>query len=137
MPYLAIKHTHILLAVVTLLVFIVRGVMLMRRSPSVNAKLFRVLPHVLYTLLILAGATLATLSGQWGQTWIWLKLALLVVFVGLGVVVFRTGGTLPLSRRASIWGMALLIYIMIFAVAAHHHARMAIPAAAADAPKGV
>ena len=122
MPYLAIKHLHVTLALLTLALYTLRGIWMLRGSPLAQATWVRILPHLLYTALVVAGATLATLSGQWGATWIWLKLALLIAFIGLGVLSFSRKSQLPAARRMSVWGMGLVLYIMIFAVAAHHHA---------------
>ncbi len=134
MPYIAIKHLHLSLAGLALLLYVLRGVWLIIDSPRLNARWVRIAPHIVYTGLLLAGGTLATLSGQWMAGWIWTKLALLLVFVGLGVVAFRGTSRFPRSRRISIWGMGLLVYIMIFAVAAHHHAlsQAAAPVAGVD-----
>jgi uncharacterized membrane protein SirB2 len=134
MPYLLIKHLHLTLAALSLLFYALRGYWLIRASPSAESRWVRIFPHILYTALIGAGAALATLSGQWGQTWIWLKLCLLVAFVVLGVLAFSRRSTLPRARRISLWGMGLVLFIMIFAVAAHHHA---LTQAAVPTPLGV
>jgi uncharacterized membrane protein SirB2 len=122
MPYLAIKHLHVTLAALSVLLYTLRGIWMLRGSALAQITWVRILPHIVYTALILAGAILATLSGQWGATWIWLKLALLGAVIALGVLAFSRRSTLPASRRMSVWGMGLVLFIMIFAVAAHHHA---------------
>ena len=124
MPYIAIKHLHVSLAALSLLLYALRGYWLIRGSASAQSTWVRIAPHLVYTLLIAAGATLATLSGQWGQTWIWLKLVLLLAFIALGALAFGRRLDLPASRRISLWGMGLVLFIMIFAVAAHHHSLM-------------
>ncbi len=126
MSYLALKHLHLALAGLAGLVYVVRGVLMIARSPVLESRLMRVLPHVVYTLLLVAGVSLATWSGQWNAAWIWIKLALLVAFVVLGALAFKRNSTLSHSRRITVWGMGLLVFIMIGAVAAHHHARMQV-----------
>jgi uncharacterized membrane protein SirB2 len=132
MPYLAIKHFHVAIAGLALLFYLLRGVLMILDSPWLASKSMRVLPHVFYTLLVLAGAALATLSGQWGQGWIWLKLALLVAFVALGFFAFRPASTLARGRRIGLWGLGLLVLLAIFGVAGQHRASlMSAPAGAA------
>ncbi|MDE3009268.1 MAG: SirB2 family protein [Pseudomonadota bacterium] len=121
---LALKHLHMALAALSLLVYALRGVWMMRQSPIAGRRWVRVLPHVLYTLLIVAGAALATLTGQWGALWIWLKLALLAAFIAIGTIAFSPRNSLPRARRMSVWGMGLVLFLMVFAVAAYHHAVM-------------
>jgi len=135
MPYIAIKHLHVTFAALSLIIFIIRGVWLATDNQKLHSKFFRVLPHVAYTLLLLCGIVLATLSGQWDQGWVWTKIILLLVVVGFGVPAFKRDSTIPRSRRISLWGLGLLVFIMIFAVVAYHHAMIAPPppgAVAAD-----
>ena len=142
MPYLALKHLHVLFAVLSLVTYTLRGVWTFRQSPLATSRAMRILPHVVYTAVIALGAALATLSGQWGQSWVWLKLALLVAFVAIGAFALSPRSTLPRARRISLWGMGLVLFLMVFAVAAHHHALMSAgvppenmaPPAPGDAP---
>jgi uncharacterized membrane protein SirB2 len=127
MPYVAIKHLHVTFAALSLLIFIVRGIWLATDNARLHSKLFKVLPHVAYTLLVVCGIALASLSNQWDQAWIWIKIALLLVVVGFGVPAFKRDSTMPRSRRISLWGLGLLVFIMIFAVVAYHHALLAPP----------
>jgi uncharacterized membrane protein SirB2 len=136
MPYLALKHLHVAFAVLSLLVYTLRGVWTFRQSSLAATRWMRILPHVVYTGVIILGATLATITGQWGMSWVWLKLALLVAFVAIGAIALSPRNSLPRARRISLWGMGLVLFLMIFAVAAHHHALMTagVPPASMSAP---
>lgn len=138
MPYLAIKHLHVGVAILSLLAYTLRGIWMIRQSPLAEARWVRIVPHIAYTALVLLGATLATLGGQWGFAWIWLKLALLVVFAAVGAFAFSPRSPLAPARRMSVWGMGLVLFLMIFAVAAHHHALMSagVPPEAMQPPPG-
>lgn len=142
MPYIALKHLHVAFAVLSLLTYVLRGIWTFRGSPLAASRWMRILPHVVYTAVILLGATLATITGQWGMSWVWLKLVLLVAFVAVGAIALSPRNSWPRARRISLWGMGLVLFLMIFAVAAHHHALMAagVPppadAAAPDVPAG-
>jgi hypothetical protein len=140
MPYIAIKHLHLTFAVLSLLVFVIRGIWMTTNNPRLHQTLFRILPHILYTLVVICGIALATLSGQWDQGWVWTKIVLLLVVVGFGVPAFKRDSSIPKSRRISFWGLGLVVFIMIFAVVAYHHAQIsppppgAIPADPATSP---
>jgi uncharacterized membrane protein SirB2 len=127
MSYVAIKHLHVTFAALSLIIFIVRGLLLATDNKNLHSKLFRILPHIVYTLLVLCGVALVTLSGQWDQAWVWTKIVLLLVVVGFGVPAFKRDSTMPRSRRISLWGLGLVVFIMIFAVVAYHHAMIAPP----------
>ena len=129
--YPAIKSAHVGLAALSFLFYLWRGGMLLANSPNLDSAWARILPHIFYTLLIAAGATLATLGELWGQGWIWLKITLLVGFVVLGAIAFRRHSQLPRGRRAILWFVGLCLFGFIFAVAGYHHAQVNAPEAAA------
>ena len=129
--YPAIKSAHVGLAALSFLFYLLRGGMLLANSPKLESPWARILPHVFYTLLIAAGVTLATLGEMWGQTWIWIKITLLVGFVVLGAIAFRRNSQLPRGRRAILWFVGLCLFGFIFAVAGYHHAQVNAPDGAA------
>lgn len=115
--YVALKHVHLLLVALTGLIFVLRGVLLLNDSPRLDSKPLRILPHVIYTLLLVSGLALAHQVGM--QAWIWAKLGLLFAFVIIGVLVFKRART-PVGRLAGLV-LALLIYAYIGSVAMTHN----------------
>ncbi|MES1954205.1 SirB2 family protein [Salinisphaera hydrothermalis] len=78
----------------------------------------RVLPHLIDTLLLASGLTLAFLIHQYpflNSDWLTAKVIGLIVYIALGVAVFRT----PYNRagRAVIGLLALTVFVYIVGVA--------------------
>ncbi|KEZ76575.1 SirB2 family protein [Salinisphaera hydrothermalis] len=78
----------------------------------------RVLPHLIDTLLLASGLTLAFLIHQYpflNSDWLTAKVIGLIVYIALGVAVFRA----PYNRagRAVISLMALTVFVYIVSVA--------------------
>lgn len=115
--FAALKHFHLLMVALTGLIFLWRGVLLLNDSPRLNSKPLRILPHVIYTLLLVSGLALAHQVGM--QAWIWTKLILLFAFVVVGVLVFKRAQS-PAARLAGL-ALALLIYAYIGSVAMTHN----------------
>lgn len=114
--FVALKHVHLLTVALTGLIFLLRGVLLLNDSPRLASKPLRVLPHVIYTLLLISGLGLAHQVGM--QAWVWTKLVLLFVFIVVGVLVFKRAQS-SVGRLAGL-GLALLIYAYIGSVAMTH-----------------
>lgn len=100
MSYLALKHLHLTCAVLTALSFIARGLLLATRPQALNARFWRVAPHVNDTLLLAAGVGMAVIGGFNPLTTPWLatKLVLLLAYIGLGTLaVIKAGPLLQLN----------------------------------------
>lgn len=80
-------------------------------------RLLKVLPHIIDTLLLASGATLAVLIRQYPgvDPWLTAKLVGLVVYIGLGMVALRHGRT-P-AVRVTAWLAALCVFGYIVSVA--------------------
>lgn len=115
--YTFIKIIHMSFAMISVLGFLVRGILKINESPLVEKKLVRVLPHVIDTVLLLSAITLVIMSGQypWVAPWVSAKIVGLVVYIGLGVVVMRTAKTR--NARIAAFALALITAGYIFMVA--------------------
>ena len=110
-----LKLFHIALAYLTVIGFAVRGIWVLADSPLRQQKWVRIAPHVIDTLLLVAGVmlmlnlSLSPLSG-----WLAAKLLGLLVYIGFGVLTMRAG-----SRPLQLLGFAgaLLSVGYIFSVA--------------------
>ena len=93
--YTFIKILHMSLASISVLGFLLRGILKINESPIVDKKLVRVLPHVIDTFLLLTAIMLVAMSGlyPWVAPWVGAKIVGLLVYIGLGVVVMRTART--------------------------------------------
>lgn len=115
--FVVLKHVHLLLVALTGLIFLWRGMLLLNDSPRLNSKPLRILPHIIYTLLLISGLALAHQVGM--QVWVWTKLVMLFVFVAVGVLMFKCAQS-SAGRLAGL-ALALLIYAYIGSVAMTHN----------------
>ena len=110
MLYLGIKHLHITCVALSGLLFLYRGLLTFSGRPL--ARWLKIAPHIVDTLFLLAGISLAVMSHQYPgeQNWLTAKLVGLVIYIGLGTVALK-------RRKPAAWVAALLVYAWIIGVA--------------------
>ncbi|GGP27830.1 SirB2 family protein [Silvimonas amylolytica] len=115
--YLIIKQIHVTCVLLSGLLFLYRGVLMLTGSTHLRQIWLRVLPHLIDTVLLAAGVTLAVFSHQYPgqQTWLTAKLIGLVVYIGLGMIALKRGRTR--KTRAIAFVAALLVFAWIIGVA--------------------
>lgn len=116
--YTLIKIIHMSCAMISVLGFLVRGILKIKESPMVEKKLVKVLPHVIDTVLLASAIALVVMSGQypWVAPWVGAKIAGLVVYIALGVMTMRVAKTR--QTRIISFALALVTAAYIFMVAA-------------------
>ena len=116
--YTALKHLHILFAVVSVTGFIIRGILALMGSPLLRRPLLRRLPHINDTLLFAAGVALAVLTHQvpFVNAWITAKLAAVLVYIVLGFLALRNGLPAGLRLASGIGALAVVAYIVSVAL---------------------
>lgn len=112
-----LKWVHIACALLSFGGFFARGVLMIKSSLLLQARAVKVVPHVVDTVLLLSALILAS---QWGWAaltlpWILVKLAALLIYIGLGVLALHAGRTKTL--RVSAWVAAMMVFGYIVAVA--------------------
>jgi uncharacterized membrane protein SirB2 len=119
--YLQLRHVHITLAILSVSIFTLRGLLMLAQSRHVQSPWLKYPSYTVDTLLLTAAAMLMTVIHQYPfQTgWLTMKVALLVVYVGLGTVALKRGRT-P-GVRAAAFVAALLTVGLLFTVARAHH----------------
>lgn len=117
MSYLALRHLHMGLALLSVTLFVLRGGCALARINWRQWRVLHWLPHVIDTGLLAAGIGLAAWSHQYPlqQGWLTAKLCALVVYILLGRQALRPGISLT-SRLVFLIG-ALLSVAYIVAVA--------------------
>jgi len=117
MDYLALKITHVSCVAISYLLFVARGVLMMRASPSLRQTWLKVAPHVVDTLLLASAIALAVMSHQYplAQGWLTAKVAGLLIYIGLGTVALKRGKTRGV--RIAAWFAAQAVFFYIVAVA--------------------
>lgn len=115
--YYGIKHLHMILAVVSILGFALRGVWMMSGSSLLERRLVRVLPHVVDTLLLVTALVLAVMIAQYPfvSGWVTAKVVGLVIYIVLGMVALRRGRTKGI--RIAAFFAAIVVFVWIASVA--------------------
>lgn len=116
MDYTALKHSHAGLAYLTGLFFVVRFMLFYFAPKFRNNKLFKILPHIIDTLLLVFAIMLCFKISQYPLTDAWLtgKVAGLLAYIGFGVVAIKRA-----SWPAFI--LAMLSYAYILGAAKAHN----------------
>jgi uncharacterized membrane protein SirB2 len=114
--YVALLGAHMLLAVSSPVLFSVRAWRSIRGLEPARGWL-RVTPHVVDSLLLLAGIGLALIIGQYPfvDAWLTAKLLALIAYIGAGHLAVRRARSL--RGKLTAWLIALALVLYIFAVA--------------------
>lgn len=114
--YAILKHVHLIALVLSFAGFFIRGLLMMRGSPTARHRAFLIAPHIISTILIASGIALAvTLNlSPSTQPWLIAKMVALVIYIVLGVLTFKHP---KLAIRKILWLMALSVFAYIVSVA--------------------
>jgi len=117
MDFTVLKMIHVTTAVVSYALFFVRGIWMINGSPWLGKRWVRIVPHVNDTLLLVAAIWMTILIHQYPGTHAWLtvKVAGLLVYIGLGTVALKRGKTQ--RARIAAWLAAQAVFLYIVAVA--------------------
>lgn len=117
MGYLAVKHLHMSCAALSIFLFLLRGIWMLRDSPQGERPWVKGVPHLVDSVLLACAITMVVWSGQYPfvQPWLGAKVVALVLYIVLGVVALKPGR--PKAVRAAAFGAALLTVSYIVAVA--------------------
>ncbi len=113
-----IKIIHLTAVALTITGFVVRGILLFRDSPLMSTFWVKKLPHKIDTVLLLSGITLAWMTHQspLEQPWLATKLLALLLYIGLGLVVFRFAKTGSIQLAAWLAAMAVFGFMVSVAM---------------------
>jgi uncharacterized membrane protein SirB2 len=81
--YMMAKHIHLTAVALSILLFVFRFILIQVGSDVANKKVFKIVPHIAYTVLVLSAAWLCVILSQYPfQTaWVTYKLVGLIAFV--------------------------------------------------------
>lgn len=116
MNYFVIKHIHMTAAGLSLLLFVIRAWWSVRESSALQNRWVKTLPHVIDTVLLVAGVVLAAMIGP-NQPWILAKIVLLLAYIGVGTVAIKRGKTPRQRGIAAVVAVAIFLYIVGIALA--------------------
>ena len=117
MTYLILKHLHVTCVVLSGLGFALRGWWMLNDSPRLMARLTRIVPHVVDTLLLGSALVMAWLSGQYpfAQGWLTAKFFGLLIYILCGTMALKRGKTK--AQRSFFLVLAIVAYAYIVGVA--------------------
>ncbi len=116
--YQALKHSHQLLAIISVLGFILRSTWLFRQSPLLQAKLAKILPHAIDTLLLASAIGLMVTVNQYPfvNHWLTAKLLALIAYILFGVITLKKAQTNQGKVAALVAALACFGYILAVAI---------------------
>jgi uncharacterized membrane protein SirB2 len=117
-----IKSVHIASVAISYSLFFLRGVWMLRDSPSMHQRWMRYAPHMVDSVLLASAITLAWQLGisPLDTPWLAAKIAALLLYIGIGTVALKRGKTKRI--RVGAWLTAQLIFFYIVSVAVTHDA---------------
>ena len=112
-----VKQVHVACVILSGCGFFFRGILMIQASALLQARLIKIAPHVVDTVMLVSAITLAS---QWGwaaltMPWLLAKIVALFVYIALGTVALRRGRTKAI--KVSAWLAALGVFSYIVAVA--------------------
>ena len=116
MDYSSVKSVHVVLAIFSVILYVVRAGASINNS-WIPSKAYRVMTHLIDTLLLGFGVSLAYMLSitPFTSPWFAWKLVAIVAYVLCGLVVMK-GKTKQIKEVAMILSLALIVYILALAV---------------------
>lgn len=111
------RTIHVTTVVISISLFVLRGLWMIAGSALLRRRWVRVVPHVNDTLLLASAIALAVITYQYPlrHDWLTAKVIGLFVYIGLGMVALRRGRTK--GTRITAWVLAMLVFAYIVTVA--------------------
>ena len=115
--YLAIKHLHVTCVVLSGFGFVLRAIWMLTDSPRLHARLTRILPHVVDTVLLASAIAPSVMVAQYPfvHGWVTAKVLGLLAYIVFGTVALKRGQNL--RTRVAALVAALVTFAWIVSVA--------------------
>ena len=119
--YLTLRGVHIGCAVLTIVLFALRGGLMLADAPWQRNVVLRFLPHAVDTVLLTTALMLTTVIHQYpfSTGWLTAKVVLLVAYVVLGSIALKRGRTKRIRVAAFVAALATVGFLVT--VARTHH----------------
>lgn len=114
-----LKAVHVGSAVLSITGFVLRGAWMQQDSPLLRARVTRVLPHVVDTVLLLSALALALRIAQYPfvHAWLTAKVLALLAYIVLGSIALKRGRTRRARNIAFAAALGVFLYIVAVAIA--------------------
>jgi uncharacterized membrane protein SirB2 len=118
MTYSAIKHFHILCAILSGSLFLLRGCWMVAGATLLEKRWWRVMPHVIDTLFLASALVMMFWSAQYPfvQSWLTAKVLALEFYIVLGAFALKRAKTYSGRVRAFVAALAVFAYIVSVAI---------------------
>lgn len=114
MSYLALKHAHMMFAIISIVLFMLRAWLAVPSPARINNKLLKILPHINDTLLLVFGVWLAVslkFNPLSNSPWLAAKIVGLVIYIIVGTIAIKRGKTRGQRLMAALAAIAIFAYI--------------------------
>lgn len=121
MSYTIAFYTHVTAGVISISFFLVRGYWMMTGNALLQAKVTRIAPHIVDTVLLASAVVLTLILNQYPfiNDWLTVKFFALVAYIMLGTIALKRGRTRAIRQSALV--AAVAVFGFIVSVAWYHH----------------
>lgn len=118
--YTPLKHSHLGLVAISIVFFMLRGGSKLLDIKWIEQKWVKISPHIIDSFLMLSGILLMFASKQFPieQSWLTVKLILLVAYILLGVKTMKS--TQKMQQRSYFAGAILCVLLMMTIAKTHN-----------------
>ena len=111
MHYLLVKNAHIAFAIISISFFLMRAWWAYRRSPLMQQRWVKTLPHINDTLLLGCAIYLMITIQQYPfvHGWLTAKVLALLVYIGFGMVAIKRGKLWATPAAAGCFGYMVMV----------------------------
>jgi uncharacterized membrane protein SirB2 len=113
-----VKSIHITCVMLSFSLFFLRGVWMLRDSPTLRLRWVRIVPHTVDSVLLASAIMLAWQLGYSPLTHSWLaaKIVALLLYIAIGTYALKRGKTKRIRLIAWLAAQAVFLYIVSVAV---------------------
>lgn len=118
MSYTVILNIHLISILLSISFFMIRGMWMFTENPLLQSKIAKVAPHIIDTILLGAGISLAVLTQQYPfyESWLTAKIILLVAYILLGTIALKRGKTKEIRIIAFVSAVAVFTFMVSIAL---------------------
>ncbi|WP_049721908.1 SirB2 family protein [Gilvimarinus polysaccharolyticus] len=112
MSYMALKHSHLMLVALSIGLFALRFIAREAGARFVQAKFFKIAPHIIDTCLLISGFALMFTVGYslWPINWLSVKLLLVIAYIVTGVIAMKA------TSKCKRWAAGALAFVWIMGI---------------------
>ena len=114
MSYMALKHAHMMFALISIVLFMLRAWLAVPSPARIKSKVLKVLPHIIDTLLLILGVWLAVMmkyNPMGNSPWLAAKIIGVVLYIIVGTIAIKRGKTARQRLIATLAAIVIFAYI--------------------------